>query len=173
MTFASNTASSHGIYGEIRVHQEATPHADYRVFVYTQSSGNDHKFEIEGDGDVKNANGTYGTISDLKLKQDITDARSYWDDFKALRFKKYRLKKDVAEDENAHYRFGLVAQDVELIFPNLVKDSTDFNLDGTPTDTVTKSIKSSILSQIGLRVVQELQTRLEAAEAKIAALESA
>ena len=173
VTFASNTASSHAIDGEIRVHQEATPHANYRVFVYTQSSSNTHKFEIEGDGDVKNANGTYGTISDLKLKQDITDARSYWDDFKALRFKKYRLKKDVAEDENADYRFGLVAQDVELIFPNLVKDSTDFNLDGTPTDTVTKSIKSSILSQIGLRVVQELQTRLEAAEAKIAALESA
>ncbi len=173
VVLASNTASSHAIDGEIRVHQEASPHSDYRVFVYTQSSSNTHKFEIEGDGDVKNANGTYGTISDLKLKQDITDARSYWDDFKALRFKKYRLKKDVEEDENADYRFGLIAQDVESIFPSLVKDSTDFNLDGTPTDTVTKSIKSSILSQIGLRVVQELQTRLEAAEAKIAALEAA
>ena len=39
--------------------------------------------------------------------------------------------------------------------------------------TTTKGFKYSILSQIGLKVVQELQTRLEAAEAKITALESA
>ena len=39
--------------------------------------------------------------------------------------------------------------------------------------TTTKGVKYSILSQIGLKVVQELGTRLEAAEAKITALESA
>ena len=39
--------------------------------------------------------------------------------------------------------------------------------------TTTKSVKYSVLNSIGLKVVQELQTRLEAAEAKIAALESA
>ena len=39
--------------------------------------------------------------------------------------------------------------------------------------TTTKSVKYSVLSQIGLKVIQELQTRLEAAEAKIAVLESA
>jgi hypothetical protein len=43
----------------------------------------------------------------------------------------------------------------------------------TLLETSTKSLKYSVLSQIGLKVVQELQTRLEAAEAKIAALESA
>ena len=39
--------------------------------------------------------------------------------------------------------------------------------------TTTKNAKYSILSQIGLKVVQELQTRLETAEAKIATLEAA
>ena len=173
VTFASNTSSSHATNGEIRIHQEASPHSDYRAFVYSQSSSNTQVFRVMGDGDCENANNSYGSTSDLKLKQDITDARSYWDNFKALQFKKFRFKKDVAEDENAGYRFGLIAQDVESIFPSLVKDNTDLNLDGTPTDTVTKSIKYSVLSQIGLRVVQELQTRLEAAEAKIVALESA
>lgn len=171
--FASNTSSSASTNGEIRIHQEQSAHANYRAYVYTQSSSNTQVFRVMGDGDVENANNSYGSTSDLKLKQDITEARSYWDNFKALQFKKFRFKKDVAEDENAGYRFGLIAQDVESIFPSLVKDNTDLDLDGTPTDTVTKSIKYSVLSQIGLRVVQELQTRLEAAEAKIAALESA
>ena len=173
MAFGSNTSSSHATNGEIRIHQEQSAHADYRAYVYTQSSSNTQVFRVMGDGDVENANNSYGSTSDLKLKQDITEARSYWDNFKALQFKKFRFKKDVAEDENAGYRFGLIAQDVESIFPSLVKDNTDLDLDGTPTDTVTKSIKYSVLSQIGLRVVQELQTRLEAAEAKIAALEAA
>ena len=172
MAFGSNTSSSHATNGEIRIHQEQSAHADYRAYVYTQSSSNTQVFRVMGDGDVENANNSYGSTSDLKLKQDITEARSYWDNFKALQFKKFRFKKDVAEDENAGYRFGLIAQDVESIFPSLVKDNTDLDLDGTPTDTVTKSIKYSVLSQIGLRVVQELQTRLEAAEAKIAALEA-
>jgi hypothetical protein len=171
--FASNTSSSASTNGEIRIHQEQSAHANYRAYVYTQSSSNTQVFRVMGDGDVENANNSYGSTSDLKLKQDITEARSYWDNFKALQFKRFRFKKDVAEDENAGYRFGLIAQDVESIFPSLVKDNTDLDLDGTPTDTVTKSIKYSVLSQIGLRVVQELQTRLEAAEAKIAALESA
>ena len=173
VTFASNTSSSASTSGEIRIHQEASPHSDYRAFVYSQSSSNTQVFRVMGDGNCENANNSYGSTSDLKLKQDITDARSYWDNFKALQFKKFRFKKDVAEDENAGYRFGLIAQDVESIFPSLVRDNTDLDLDGTPTDTVTKSIKYSVLSQIGLRVVQELQTRLEAAEAKIAALEAA
>ena len=173
MTFASNTSSSASTNGEIRIHQEASPHSDYRAFVYSQSGSNTQVFRVMGDGDCENANNSYGSTSDLKLKQDITDARSYWDNFKALQFKKFRFKKDVAEDANAGYRFGLIAQEVESIFPSLVRDNTDLDLDGTPTDTVTKSIKYSVLSQIGLRVVQELQTRLEAAEAKIAALEAA
>ena len=46
-------------------------------------------------------------------------------------------------------------------------------LETVDLDTFTKGFKYSILSKIGLKVVQELQTRLEAAEAKITALESA
>ena len=39
--------------------------------------------------------------------------------------------------------------------------------------TTTKSFKYSILSQIGLKVVQELQARCEALETKVAVLEAA
>ena len=204
VVLASNSSTdNHLPNGEIRIHQEASVGSQYCVMTYTQSSSNTRKMEIRGDGDLGNANNTYGGISDAKLKQDITDARSYWDDLKSLQFKKFRFKTDVEEDANAPYKFGLIAQEVEPIFPGIVSTRQDNEIkivpvlddEGNPTyeaetdddgnkipitkeqttmlDTTTKSIKYSVLSQIGLKVVQELQTRLEAAEAKIAALESA
>ena len=51
-----------------------------------------------GDGDWANHDGVYGQISDVKLKQDITDMRSYWDDFASLQYHKFRHKTDVEAD---------------------------------------------------------------------------
>ena len=165
------------------------------------ASSGTNRFIVWSDGTCQNVNGTFSTISDIKLKQDIVDVRSYWDDFKAVRFRKFRLKSNVAEDANAPSMYGVVAQELETVFPSLVYSSPDtenrdvpvLDEDGNATFTIdddgnevaitkaeiidlgtsTKSVKSSILGQIGLKVVQELQTRLEAAEAKITALESA
>jgi hypothetical protein len=154
---------------------------------------------IYSDGDLANHDGTYGTISDVKLKQDITDVRSYWDDFKSLQYRKFRHKTDVAADADAPFRLGLVAQEVETVFPTLVPESPDPDIEteeavvdddgeavldedgnptyetiSTPSGTTHKWVKSSIIEgPIMGSVVQELQTRLEAAEAKITALESA
>jgi hypothetical protein len=102
------------------------------------------RLRVWSDGDLANHDGTYGTISDVKFKQDIIDARSYWDDFKSLRYRKFRHKSDVEADPNAPYRLGLVAQEVELIFPGLVPESPDPDIveqvavldeDGNPTYT--------------------------------------
>ena len=154
---------------------------------------------IYSDGDLANHDGIYGTISDVKLKQDIEDVRSYWDDFKQLQYRKFRHKTDVEVDADAPYRLGLVAQEVETIFPALVPESPDGDIEteeavvdedgeavldeegnptyetiSTPSGTTHKWVKSSIVEgPIMGSVVQELQTRLEAAEAKITALESA
>ena len=168
-----------------------------RFFQGSDSSG--AKIYIYSDGDLANSDGTYGTISDAKLKQDITDVRSYWDDFKALQYRKYRHKVDVEADPDAPYRLGLIAQEVESVFPALVPESPDPEItesvavldeDGnavldeegkptveevvTPSGTTHKWVKSSIIEgPIMASVVKELQTRLEAAETKIAALEAA
>ena len=171
---------------------------------------------IRGDGTYGSATNSYGSTSDSKLKQDVVDARKdYWDDFKQVRFRKFRLKDQVAIDSDAPSLLGVVAQEIEAIFPSLVTDrpdrestevaqtdgegnplyvqSDELDEDGKTTNklddegnpipltemkavnlgTKTKVVKYSILNQIGLCVVQELQTRLEAAEAKIAALEAA
>jgi hypothetical protein len=122
-----------------------------------RSSTNSEKFQILGDGDVNNSTGVYGTISDQSVKQDIADARNnYLDDIKQLSFKNYRLIDDVAQNgDDAQRMFGLIAQDVEQIYPHLVEASDDG----------IKSIKTSVLFMIGLKALQELASKVEALEA--------
>ena len=75
---------------------------------------------IEGDGDVKNTNNSYGSISDERIKKDITDANSQWDDIKALKIKNYKLK----TDDESPTQLGVIAQDLETDGMNgLVKES--------------------------------------------------
>ena len=110
----------------------------------------------------------------MKLKQDIVDARDYWNDFEQIRFRKFRFKTAVEADSNAPFRFGVVAQEFEEIFPGLVEDypDTDDDAQGTFLGTYTKGVKYSVLSQIGLKVLQEAQTRIEALKAQVAALQN-
>ena len=75
---------------------------------------------IEGDGDVKNTNNSYGAISDERIKKDITDANSQWNDIKALKIKNYKLK----TDDESPTQLGVIAQDLETDGMNgLVKES--------------------------------------------------
>ena len=162
------------------------------VFFLKCESSTETKAFIYSNGDFDSRSNSYSGISDVKNKQNITDARNYWDDFAQVKFRKFKFKNDVAEyGDNAPSMLGVVAQEIETIFPNLVSESPDTQrqevpiLDAEGNDTgeteekdvdlgtTTKSVKYSILSQIGLKVIQELQVRLEAAETKIAALEAA
>ncbi len=129
-------------------------------FLFCESSGGSNRLNIRGDGNVYNANGTYGTISDARLKQDISDAPSQWSDIKAIRFRKYRMKEDVETNPDAPSLLGVVAQELEQVCPGLV--------DGENT----KTVKSSILLMKAAVALQEAMARIEQLEAKFAALES-
>jgi hypothetical protein len=153
-------------------------------------------FRVATNGNVTNTNGSYGTISDIKLKQDIVDASSQWDDIKNLRFRKYRLKSDVEVDPNAKPLLGLVAQEAELVSPGLIEEHQDteevtvpevddegnpiLDDEGNPktktktqkTGTTTKSIKTSVLYMKAVKALQEAITRIETLEAEVAALKA-
>jgi hypothetical protein len=121
---------------------------------------------IYSDGDLANHDGTYGTISDERLKQDIVDATSQWDDVKAFRFRKYRMKTDVAANPEAPFMLGVVAQEIAQTSPGLVDEH--LNDDGTTT----MSVKSSILLTKAAKALQEAMARIEALEVEMAALKA-
>jgi hypothetical protein len=49
-------------------------------------------FRVIANGNVTNTNNSYGAISDAKLKENIVDATSQWNDLKALQVRKYNFK---------------------------------------------------------------------------------
>jgi len=133
------------------------------------------RFIIYNDGDVVNHDNSYGAISDVKLKEQITDASSQWDDIKALTIRKYKMKSDVTEkgDSDDLWRLGVVAQEVEAAgMSGLVKESLDRDADNNDLGTTTKEVKYSILYMKAVKALQEAMDRIETLEAKVAALES-
>ena len=131
-------------------------------------------------------NGSSTWSSDRDLKRDIETTRDgYLDDINKLRVVKYKWK----NDSDSLLELGLIAQEVETVFPSLVvdhenaigdevlyedgdtipegKEIGDVKTEGTTY----KGIKYSVLPVILLKTVQELSAKLEAAEARITALE--
>ena len=147
-------------------------------------------FQVKDSGNVANTNNNYGSISDSRVKQDIDDASSQWNDIKALKIRKYKLKKLVNRDgaDNTPYHLGVIAQELEASSMNgLVEEdkpqkedvalNSDFgSIDGEGNFTEgqkVKSVKYSVLYMKAIKTLQEAQTRIETLETKVKALEDA
>jgi len=107
-------------------------------------------------------NGTTSFSSDERLKKNITTARNgYIDDLCKLRVVKYNWKKDA---EGTPQELGLIAQEVEQVFPALVQD--DLN----PIEEngeIYKQVKQSVLPFMLLKAIQEQQAIIEQLKAKV------
>ena len=125
-------------------------------------------FVVRTNGNVLNTNNSYGSLSDAKLKENIVDASSQWDDLKALQVRNYNFK-----EGQTHTQIGLVAQEAEAVSPGLVSESPDRDEDGNDLGTVTKSVNYSVLYMKAVKALQEAMERIETLEAKVAALEGA
>ena len=77
------------------------------------------RFLVRDSSNVQNTNNSYGAISDERIKQDITDANSQWDDIKALKVRNFKLKTNTSKTQ-----IGVIAQELETAGMNgLVEDS--------------------------------------------------
>ena len=125
-------------------------------------------FAVRSNGNVYNTNGTYGTLSDVKLKENIVDAKSQWADIKALQVRNFNFK-----EGQTHRQIGFIAQEVEQVSPGLVSDSPDRDEDGNETGEVTKQVNLSVLYIKAVKALQEAMERIETLEAEVAALKGA
>ena len=140
------------------------------------NNGTTTKAFIRGDGTYGSATNTYGSTSDIKLKTDIVDAGSQWDDIKAIKVRKYKKI-----DEPTLVQIGVIAQEIELVSPKLVDEELDYEeIDyedeqgnvvrkRQATGTTTKSVKYSILYMKAVKALQEAMERIETIEAKVEA----
>ena len=139
----------------------------------TNSSYNHFKCSINGiadkllirdSGNVQNSNNSYGATSDVNLKENIVDASSQWNDIKNIKVRKFNFK-----DNPTEKMLGVVAQEAELVCPNLVETSKSLQ-NGEEKDY--KTFKYSILYMKAIKALQEAMVKIETLETKVAALEA-
>ena len=163
----------------------AAPDNNSRYF-YRGRDNAVNRYYVYSDGDVQNHDNSYSGTSDSKLKQQVTDAASQWDDIKALQVRKFKFNSDVTQhgDSDALWRLGVVAQEVEAAgMTGLIKNNPDYGPDqfdeetqewvaGEELGTVTKAVKYSILYMKAVKALQEAMTRIETLETEMTALKA-
>ena len=166
--------------------------ANGSYLLFEGENGGGSRFFVADSGNVTNTNNSYGQASDERIKKDITNANSQWDDIKALKVKNFKYKHDdsitqlgvVAQDLETSGMNGLVheqkptVQEVESnsVFGTLEDDlgKPILNENGEETGTYkqqvkeikekVKSVKYSVLYMKAIKCLQEAQTKIETLE---------
>lgn len=141
---------------QLRMTRNTTNDTFYVLRYFNEGAGA-YKFNVADSGNVTNTNGSYGAISDVKMKTDIVDAGSQWADIKAIRFRKYKMK----DDPSDLVQLGVIAQELEQISPGLISEHKDIDGDGVDLGTTTKSVKTSVLFMKAVKALQEAMIRIE------------
>jgi len=127
--FEHSNAEAYGVHVDFSAD---SPDDNVTPLMWMEDSTTDRLF-IYSDGDVLNHDNSYGQLSDERIKQDIRDANSQWDDIKALKVRNFKRKDDVAQyGDKAWEQIGVVAQEVEEAgMDKLVEHSppSDFELE--------------------------------------------
>jgi hypothetical protein len=123
---------------------------------------------IYTNGNVVNTNNSYGAISDIKLKENIVDSSPKLIDLCKVKVRNYNLIKD----ESKTKQLGVIAQELEEIFPSLIEIQPDKDIDGNDLGTVTKQVKYSVFVPMLIKAIQEQQAIITDLKSRIEALES-
>ena len=142
----TSTATSSTEYGPLIV--LSNDPNDTTRYLLAGGSSTVNRFVIYSNGNIKNQNNSYTGISDEKLKENIVDAGSQWDDIKALRVRKYSFKEENASEPT---QIGVIAQEVEaagmsgLVYETADQDTAE---DGSfvKPGKVTKPLNSTFFS---------------------------
>ncbi len=136
------------------------------------------QFRVRGDGTIFAQNTTVQSLSDLRLKENISDANDGLSVITALRPVRYDWK--TGYGNNRKNQLGFIAQEVETVFPDAVsvwemdEPTGEVAEDGEPiTEKVDyKTVGPGALIPVLVKAMQEQQAMIETLKAKVAALEA-
>jgi hypothetical protein len=132
------------------------------VFIRGFASGPTQTLIILNNGNIQNTNNSYGAISDVKLKENIVDATPKLDKLNQVRVVNYNLKSDPEQK-----LLGVVAQELEQIFPGMVEETKDRDKEGNDLGTTTKAVKYSVFVPMLIKAMQEQQAIIESLKARL------
>jgi hypothetical protein len=125
------------------------------------------RFYFTDAGAAYNATGTWGSISDAKLKENIVDATPKLAGLMQVKVRNYNLIGETTK------QIGVVAQELETIFPAMVENTVDKDAEGNELGTTTKAVKYSVFVPMLIKALQEQQAIIQTLTDRITALEQA
>lgn len=118
-------------------------------FVSNVTSANTTHCKILADGDLENTNNSYGAISDIKLKENIIGCTPKLADLMQVAIKHFNFKNNPTNKQ-----IGVIAQELELVFPGLVKETEDYETVPDPDWTPRQMQASQEVSVEEIQVVE-------------------
>jgi chorismate mutase len=122
------------------------------------SGGFTNSFIVLANGNALNTNNSYGAISDVRLKENIQDATPKLADLMQVKIRQYNL----VADEEKQKQLGVVADELEAVFPAMVAEGDDGF----------KNVKYSVFVPMLIKAIQEQQALIQSLTTRITALET-
>ena len=127
---------------------------------------------IKFDGGFANYQSNDTNLCDERVKKDFAEVPSQWNNIKNIGFKHFRYKEDSSSEP---LKIGVVAQQVEPIYPDLVDEDwpqgdANPNTHEKNTGDFYKSVKEEQLLMYSVKALQEAMAKIETLEAEVAAL---
>jgi hypothetical protein len=159
---SSSTYAQTGV--QVLIDRNTTNNSFYAIAYYNVNAGN-YKFLVADSGNVTNTNNSYGAISDVKLKENIVDATPKLAELMQVKVRNYNLKSDPN-----HKQLGVIAQELESVFPAMIDESSDRDAKGNVLETTTKQVKYSVFVPMLIKAIQEQQALITQLQADVAQL---
>ena len=137
----------------------ATNNTSSYSLIATDNGGD--RLYIYGNGNVVNINNSYGALSDVKLKENIVDATPKLASLMQVKVRNYNLIGETTK------QIGVVAQELETVFPAMIDESPDRDREGNDLGTTTKSVKYSVFVPMLIKAMQEQQAIIESLKARL------
>lgn len=119
-------------------------------------------FNVTTNGNVYNTNNSYGSLSDVKLKENITDATPKLEQLCQVRVVNYNFKEGQTQKQ-----LGVIAQELEQVFPGMVDESPDRDAEGNDLGTTTKQVKYSVFVPMLIKAIQELKAEVDSLKSQL------
>jgi hypothetical protein len=158
--------------GTIRIGVEGTQTAFFAAGIYGESSGNNQAVPV-----LIDSAGQMVTISSSRrFKEDIQDMADASRDLMRLRPVTFRYKK-VLDDGSKPIQYGLIAEEVAEVYPDMVAYSTNGQIQTVKYQMLSPMLLNEVQRQQRemerqQTIIQELQERLRNVEAVLAATSS-
>ena len=166
----------------LRIDYTSDPNSTAAQFLYLAGGGT-QRAEIRSNGGLANYSANNVNLSDRNVKKDISPAAGTWDCLKEWEIVNYRYKD---QPDDADLNMGVIAQQVAESCPEVItvfqeaKEAKEAVLDeeGNELEPAQEAqpeklgVKDQQMMWMAIKALQEAMERIEALEAKVAALKA-